>query len=413
MTIFLRALIVTLLLSATAIAENWSQWRGPNTDGRSAAADIPVKWGSANVEWKTRIPGQGHSSPVAWQDRIFLTSGTDNGRSRTVHCLQATGAEAGKILWSKVVWKGAAERVHRMNSRATATCATDGKRVYASFGSGGLYCLSVVDGNTAWKKELGQFDTRGWGTASSPVIVGKAVVQCCDGDNQAYLVAYDRATGKQLWRTPRPKNRSWSSPTLANVDGNQILLLNGHAGMSAYNAKTGKRIWYNLGGSGRGTPSVVAGGGLAVAISGRSRGDGDMIAVRLSAKGKVSRPNEAWRIRRGGRDLPSPIIVGKYLLACNLRPGVATCYDLASGRLLWKKRLPAGFSASPISVKGLVYFLDQSGQVSVVKPGPKFDLVASNRIDPASSNEVFRAGMMPQDSRIYLRSNTTLYCVGK
>ena len=299
-----------------------------------------------------------------------------------------------------------------MNSRATATCATDGSRVFASFGNGGIYCLSAKDGSEIWKKELGEFDTRRWGTASSPIIVADAVIQCCDGDNLAYLVSFDRKTGKVKWKTPRSKNRSWSTPTLTKWQGRHLILLNGHSGMSAYDVKNGEELWHNLGGSGRGAPSVVAANGLAIAISGRSRGDGDMIAVPLSARGKVTRDKEAWRIKRGGRDLPSPIIFGKYLLACNHRPGIATCYELATGKLLWKKRLSRGFSSSPISVNGLVYFLDQKGETTVVRPGPRYDAVAQNKIEVAK-NEVFRAGLMPADGRIYLRSDRTLYCIGK
>lgn len=206
------------------------------------------------------------------------------------------------------------------------------------------------------------------------------VIQTCDADNVAFLVALNAHDGEEVWRTSRATNRSFSTPVLMDTDHRQELVLNGHFGPAAYDPLSGRELWSCTGGSGRGTPTVVSAQGMAIVISGRSRGDGDMMAIRLGGEGDVTETHRVWNIERGGRDLPSPIVVEDYLVTVNIRPGLATCYEVATGKELWKHRLQGKFSSSPIAVKGLVYVLTESGETYVIEPGPRYREVARNRI---------------------------------
>ena len=404
-------LIISLILSGSRYPlqaeSSWPQWRGADGTGVSHERGIPVKWDAQQIRWRTRIPGRGQSSPVAAGGRVFLTTAARDGSSRSVVCVnQKTGA----LLWQREAVQGLPEKVHQMNSWATPSCATDGSRVFAYFGSGGLYCFDL-QGEPLWHHDLGQLENSQWGVGSSPILFGDTVIQTCDGDNDAFLIAFDRSTGKQLWRQPRPKHRSFSTPMVIRVDRRQELVLNGHLGVHAYDPQTGQELWFCAGGSGRGTPSVTSGHNLVFAISGRSRGAGDLMAIRPGGRGAVAATHLAWQTRRGGRDLPSPLLAGDFLVAVNLRPGVATCYHAPTGKLLWKQRLEGNFSASPVAAGGYVYMQSEQGEIIVIRPDRSYREIARNRL-PAENGESFRASLMPLSGKLFCRSDKYLYCIG-
>ena len=386
---------------------SWPQWRGAQGTGVSQETGIPVKWNREQVRWRTRIPGRGQSSPVAEGGRIFLTTAAGDGKARSVVCIEQ---QTGKMLWQRQAVQGVPETVHPMNSWATPSCAADGTRVIAYFGNGGLYCFDYR-GQRLWQRNLGRLTNSLWGVGSSPILFGDDVIQTCDGDNDAFLVAVERATGKIRWRQPRHKSRGFSTPLLIEVDQRQELVLNGHLGVHAYDPHTGRELWFCEGGSGRGTPSVTSGHNLIFAISGRSRGPGDLMAIRPGGQGPVAATHLVWQAQRGGRDLPSPLLVDDYLVAVNLRPGVATCYDARTGKLLWKQRLGGNFSASPIAAGGNVYLQNERGETTVIRPGPTYRELARSGL-PAEENEAFRASLMPLSGKLYARSDRYLYCIG-
>src|SRR5207247_321565 len=209
----LPAFAITLVVALPALPadSNWPQFRGPHGDGHSAETGVPVHWDARSVVWKANLKGRGQSSPVLWGERIFLTTALDNGKERLVFCLDR---KDGKLLWERVAWRGTPEKSHPMNGWATPTCATDGERVFAFFGRGGLHAFTV-DGKPLWLRDLGPFEGP-WGTAASPVVVGDLVVQNCDAEKEAFLLAVDRRTGKTVWKTPRdvPDRGGWSTPVL-------------------------------------------------------------------------------------------------------------------------------------------------------------------------------------------------------
>ncbi len=402
---FIALVAVLGAVSAVGAGANWPHWRGPAWDGHAEESDIPVHWDVKSIVWKVPLPGRGKSSPVVWGERIFLTAALENGKQRVALCLDR---KDGKRLWERVAWTGTPEKSHGMNGWATPTCATDGERVVAFFGRGGLHCYSM-DGTPLWSRDLGSFEGP-WGTAASPVIVGALVLQNCDAEKEAYLVALDARTGKTVWRTPRevPERGGWSTPVLLQAGARQELVLNGAKAVTAYDPVKGTVLWSCKSFNGRGEPTVTPGHGLVYVINGLQ---GDMYAVRPGGTGDVTKTHMAWHTpRKGGRDQPSPIVVGDYVLIVNMK-GIATGYEAATGKELWKDRLDGEFSSSPIAAGGRAYFQSDAGVTYVLEPGPTFKRVARNTLGSAP-DELFRASLTPSAGQILSRSDRMLYCIG-
>ncbi|NNE90106.1 MAG: PQQ-binding-like beta-propeller repeat protein, partial [Verrucomicrobiales bacterium] len=246
------AFCLTVVLTGSIFAEeNWPQFRGPTGRGHSESADVPEKWGPENVKWRKELKGTGQSSPVNWGDKLFLTSSSDDGTERYVFCLDR---KTGDLIWDKTIPCAKPESAHKMNSRATPSCATDGERVVAFFGPAGIHCYDLA-GNEVWSKNLGDFPG-GWGIAASPIIVGDVVIQNCDATGPSRLVALDKGTGDIVWETKREdKPRGgWSTPVLIEFKGKKELVLNGEFGVRGYDPATGEELWFCKGFNGRGAP---------------------------------------------------------------------------------------------------------------------------------------------------------------
>ena len=407
--LFTFVLCLGLAAFATAAEPEWQGWRGPQQDGHSTDSSLPVSWGPENVVWRTPLPGKGQSSPVFAGDRIFLTASLENGRQRIV---MGVDRSSGKVLWNDVAWTGEPEPSHNMNGWASATCATDGERVYAFFGrGGGLFCYSA-DGKQLWQKELGSFESP-WGVAASPVIVGDLVIQNCDADTDAHIVAFDKTTGDEVWKTAREDARGWSTPILLSVDGRAELVLNGHSGVRAYDPTTGKELWFCEGFSGRGTPTVTPAGDLLHVVCGLR---GDTYAVKPGGNGNVTATHRRWNSpRNSSRDLPSPIVLGSQSLVMDMRRATLTSYDVASGAENWRRRVGDGgtlgqFCATPVAWNDVAFFVSESGTTIAVKAGDDMEIVARNAVN-AERGEIFRSSITPNNGRIFLRSDSALYCI--
>lgn len=389
-------------------ATYWSRYRGPEGTGVSAESNLPIKFGADAIVWQTDLPVIGHSSPIVWGERIFLTGATRRANSvqRHVVCL---ARDSGKLLWNQIASVGPGEKLHNMNSWATPSCATDGERVVAFFGAGGLHCFSV-DGEPIWSRRFGSFPGT-WGVGASPIFVDDLVVQNCDAEGASFLVAVDKQTGKDVWRTPReskPKG-GWSTPILIEFDGHRELILNGEFGVDAYDPETGKPLWSCKGFNGRGTPAPAWGHGLLYLVNGKA---GDVYSVRPGGKGDVTDSRMAWHTPRGGgRDLPSPVLVDECLVVISMS-GIVTGYDAHDGQELWKQRLGGKYSSSPIAAGGLVYALAEDGQVNVIRPGKKYELIARNKVGE-SLDEAFRSSIAVSNGQLLIRSDRRLYCVGR
>jgi outer membrane protein assembly factor BamB len=407
-SVFCLVLVATVSVQAQA---NWPRWRGAEENGHSYERNLPIEWNPDSVAWKTDLPGKGQSSPIIWGERIFLTSAIANGKERVVLAIDRNN---GKRLWEKTVWTGNPEPAHKMNGWASASCVTDGERVYAFFGQGGgLFCLSV-EGDLLWNKPLGEF-VGPWGTAACPILVGNLVIQNCDADENSYLVAFDKKSGKQVWTTPRENARGWSTPILISEGGRRELVLNGNSGVTAYNPKTGKQLWFCHGFAGRGAPTVTWSHGLVLTVNGKR---GDVYAIKPGGNGDVTQSHMAWHTpRKTGRDLPSPIVIGDNMLVMDMRGSRITNYDATTGKTLWVKRIgttnSGQFTSTPVAWNGLAFFVAESGETFAIQPTQDdMKVVARNTVD-ASDEENFRASITPGEGQVFLRSDSNLYCIGK
>jgi len=421
-------LCAILISSGRIFAQNWPGWRG---DGRgiSSGKNLPLKWSQdEGVKWKIPIPGAGHSSPVVWGSRVFVTTaaaedpnvetfrggvyfGGDRNKpdeSQYAYRIICLDADQGNVLWSKALARQSPKtRRHTKNTYASETPVTDGKYVFASFGSAGLFCVDF-EGNAIWQRDLGLMRGRaGWGTSSSPVLFRNTVIVNCDSDDDSYIAAFEKATGNPVWRTERNEGASWGTPFLFEAGERTTVVTNATKRMRGYDAVTGKLLWECAGGSMISVPSPVA----AHLFPRRP-----IVAVRPEASGNITPPRGqsqsdgvAWSNRSGGAYVTSPIALGEYLYV-PLDKGTLTCYEARTGKILYEKQKLGArntITASPIAGDGKIYIQTEDGECYIVKPGPEFEILAVNKLD-----EVFCASPAVSAGKIFLRGRKHLYCIG-
>ncbi len=404
-----KPLVLCLGLAAFVVnaakAENWTGWRGPRGDGTSLERNVPVTWsGTTNVVWKVPLPGKGHASPVVWEDRIFVVTAIKETNQRLLLCLDRT---SGRTLWQRVVLTTPFERLHRLNSHASSTPATDGSHVYVSFLDRDTMFVAAYDvkGTKVWERRPGVFASM-HGYCSSPVLWKNLVIVNGDHDGPAYIVSLDRATGRTVWKTPRPnRTRSYCAPIIRTISGRNQLLLAGSKCVASFDPDTGKRHWIIDGPTEQYVASLVYNGELLFLTCGFP--ERYMQGIDPTGTGNVTKTHVRWQRTRDCSYVPSPIAFGPYFLVVSDR-GVASCLQAKTGELVWRERLGGGHSASLISANGLVYFLADKGVMTVVRPGPTFTAVARNEL-----GERAFASPAVSNGRIYLRGEKHLYCIGQ
>lgn len=398
----------------------WPSWRGPTHDGHATDQTVPLEWSrTKNLKWQVDMPGAGNSSPVVWGNRVFLTAATKDGTERWIVCIDRT---SGKILWQRTVAKGLpTEPVHAWNTHASATCATDGERVYAFFGTPGLFCYDL-DGKLLWSRDFGLLgSSTAWGAgAGSPVLFEDLVF--VNGDQGAlrgqtdekgvdygpsWLWALDKRSGKVVWKTLRNQGMGWCTPVIWSGAGRPELVLNGQLGVWSYDPRTGKELWHVHGrkdGEGFGEVTPIWGHDLLFTFTGKP---GPAWAIRPGGKGDVSKTHVAWQIQRKDRDVSSPILVGDHIYTVS-RIGVATCLEAKTGNEVWRERLGGQPCASLLCVRGKVMILNEEGTAFIIEPGPHFKLLHENRL---GQREEFRASPAVVDGQLLIRSTQRLYCI--
>lgn len=408
---FLAALMFHVLLAwmcfpASGWAENWPQWRGPASQGLSNEQALPIHWTQTrNVRWRTPIPGEGSSSPIVWDDHVFVTSSLDFGLRRIVHCLSRT---TGEILWSRETLDEDPEITSALTGHAAATPVTDGKHVVAFFGNAGLVCYDFA-GHLLWKRSFGQFESE-LGLASSPIIHQGNVIQLCDHDGtkfysfDSFLIALRIADGKDVWRTERPRLfRSWSTPIIVprNKQTDQ-LIVNAQDEVRSYDSQTGKQLWKVRGMTGWVTPTPVFAEGLVFATSGK---DGPTLAIRPDGQGDVTESHVDWQHRKGAPYVCSPLYHDGLLYVHN-EQGILHVYEAATGELQYRKRLSGKFSASAVAGDGKIYLSNEAGDTFVIQPGREFELLATNALE-----EECLASPAISEHCLFLRTRHHLYCI--
>jgi outer membrane protein assembly factor BamB len=410
----------------------WPQWRGPLSTGVAPMGKPPTKWSETrNIRWKTPLPGSGHSTPIVWGDYVFVTAAIPYGQVKSekepeidgVHdylparramefVVLAINRPDGKILWRKTVRKALPhEGAHYSGTMASNSPVTDGKHVYAFFGSRGLHCLDFR-GRKKWSVDLGKMRIKhGHGEGCSPAIYGNAVIITWDHKDQSFITAIDKRTGKQLWKTDRDEVTSWSTPIVVKVDGKPQVIVNGTKRMRGYSLESGKVIWRCAGLSANIVASPVHSGGVVYA--GSSYVKRGMMAIRLAgAKGDISSSKHViWRRRYGAPYVPSLLLYDDSLYFLNHYQPVLSRLNVKSGKEPQGPRRLYGLRniyASPVGADGRVYITDRSGATLVLSHDKKFKPLAINRLD-----ESINASAAIVGKEILLRGDLSLYCISE
>lgn len=361
-----------------AETDDWPWWRGPARNGWAPAdASPPTQFGKtsdASLAWKAPIPGRGHSSPIVSKGRVFLATAEQQSQTHSIVCLDF---QSGQVLWQKEISTGGfPQQNHPKNTEASPTIASDGERIFISLFHHlkiELFALSH-DGDLVWKKEVCDFDPQKYkyGYAASPTIYKSLVIVAAEYDGPSYLVAYDRATGKEAWRTPRKNTITFSTPTVARVAGRDQLLVSGGSTVSSYNPSTGGLLWQTPGTTSATCGTMVWQGSIVVASGGYPKPE--TIAIAGDGSRRVLWKNALKCYEQ------SMIVVNGYVYGLTDR-GILYCWELNSGREMWRQRLSGPVSASPVFAGGHIYWTSERGSMYVFKPSPKsFQPVAENRV---------------------------------
>lgn len=433
-------LVLTPLLASAADVDGWAKWRGPKDDGM-ARGDAPLEWSDTkNIAWKIKIPGKGNSSPIIWGDRIFVTTAVQGeaaeppkpaepaaGGRRGGGFMRSAGAvgvmhkfvvmcidrQSGKVLWERVANTLAPhEGYHnRYGSYASNTPVTDGKTLYAFFGSFGLYAFDF-NGKMLWQKPFPAMRMRLEFGEGVPLTLheGRLLVKL-DSEKNSFMVVLDKNTGKEIWRVDRDEQSSWSPPLVVTVNGKKQIITSATTRTRAYDWNTGKVVW-ECGGLGANVipAPVLLDDDTVIVMSGFR--DPNLLAIKLGKEGDLTGTDSIlWTNQRGNSYTPSPVLHDGllYFVTDN---GQLSCFDAKTGKAHYQQQRlgkPYNFKASPVGANGKLYLSTEEGDVVVVKMGPKFEVLATNTLENAS----FIATPAIVDGSIYLRSQDTLYAIRK
>ncbi len=412
----------------------WPAWRGPLANGVSPQGNPPTKWSeSENIKWKVEIPGEGSSTPIIWDDRLFLLTAikTDkvtadvpeaadqpnrpfgikfprNFYQFTVLCLDRA---TGKTLWQKT----ATERVpheghHPDNDFASSSPVTDGKRLWVNFGSNGVYAYDL-DGKELWSKEFGKLQTRlSFGEGSSPALHCNILVTTWDHDGPSFIIAQNAETGEVLWRKERDEKTAWATPLIVERAGKTQVITNASNLVRSYDLFTGEVLWQCGGQVTNVTPSPVANDKLVFCMSGYK--GSALYALPFDQQEDLSDSDKiAWKLDRGMPYIPSPLLYDNRLYFTQSNEGILSCHDAATGKALIERTRLLGISTiygSPVGAAGRVYFTSRRGVTTVIKHADELQVLSSNELP-----EEFDASPAVVGKEIYLRGKKFLYCIAE
>ena len=425
---------------------HWGGFRGPHGQGVAHGVALPTVWNAdQNVFWKVKLPGIGWSQPVVWGNRIFVTTAVadDQGKPRLgesgsgfsffsregfarafgsggappdIHCrwqvLCLDGSD-GSIIWEKLAKQGRPPvPIHRSNSYASETPVTDGERLYVYLGMTGLLCYDLA-GELLWSHEIDAFPMQyGWGTGSSPVLVGERLILACDNEKKSFLLAVDKRTGKEIWRVDRDEDSNWSTPFLWQNRVRDELVVAGGTKVRSYQLADGQILWERIA-TGRTATTPVGNADLVYvgSVTRSQGGSGELVAVRAGAKGELADgdPSIAWVARSAAPELASPLLYEGYLYVCHQHGGIVSCFDAQTGKRQYRKRLQgaSGFTSSPLANQGRIFFPDEKGSTHVVAAGPELEVLHTNLLD-----EMMWSSPAVIGERLLLRGVDHLFCIG-
>jgi len=418
--------------STADFAANWHQWRGPDANGSAAeSATPPVSWeAKTNVQWTVDLPGDGSATPVVWGDQVFVLSAEKTDRkaetptvphptAKTIppnlyyrFIVTSVDRQTGGVLWQKVATEQVPhEGHHDSHTYAAGSPSTDGERLYASFGSRGIFCYTLT-GELLWQKDLGDMHTRfAWGEAVTPALAGDALIVNWDQEEGSFVVALDTMTGEERWRKERPDERtSWNTPLVTEFEGRKLAILNGSGKARAYDVVNGDVVWECGGQTTNAIPTALRFSDNVICMSGY-RGAASF-SIPLNSRGNVTGSDQIrWSHPEGTPYVPSPTLTGRRLVFTGANSDILTCLDAETGKaLIERRRIPGvgGFYASPLAANGHLYFVGREGTTAVLKDNETLDVVGTNTLEGT-----FDASPIAVGKQLFLRSWNKLYCIAE
>jgi outer membrane protein assembly factor BamB len=423
-TFFLCCIIATCLINvnrdAVAQERNWTHFRGTRLDGIADVENAPIKWGNdQNLLWKTEIHGKGWSSPVVYENQVWITTGTDDGKELFAVCVDYI---TGKIIHDiKVFSSSEVPGKHSLNSYATPTPCIEKGFVYVHYGSLGTACINTTTGSVVWKRtDLKCNHVQG--PASSPVIYKNLLVLHYEGTDVRYIVALDKVTGKSVWRTDRPEEpykplpeigkKAYITPLILNVKGRDLLISNGSAICIAYEPETGKEVWSVTGGAESTVSMPFTEKGIVYYYTGfmvdtEGSNYSEIIAVNPDGKGDITKSNVVWKKRVEPMQLLTPVIRDGLIYTVDTKNNLI-CIDASTGKDVYTSHYKSSFNASPVYAAGNIYLFSTRGETVIIKAGRKLENVAQNQID----GQIWATPAILRNA-IILRTDKYLYRIGK
>ena len=398
-------IVITALsfLATAAMAENWPAWRGAAGTGISHESRLPTRFSpSENVSWKAPLPAAGNSTPIVWDQRVFVTCQDDGGKIRSLICFDR---DNGKKLWQHDVPYPQQETAHSDNPFCSGSPTTDGTLVYASFDSAGVVACDF-SGKVVWQRDLGKL-THVFGPASTPVLYKHLLIIHRGPGDPTHIVALDKKTGKTVWDTPEKGINdklygSWSTPVIYRVGDKDEFALSMPGQLKGFDPLTGKELWKCDGLGPSNYPDTAVGEGVLIGVSGFQK---SMMAVRMGGRGDIT-SERLWHVEMTQQRVGSGVVHDGNLYVSNA-PGIAECIDVKTGQSVWKERLGGTLWGSMLLVGDRLYVSNTQGEIFILDASPQYRLIAKNAME-----EHIKAALAPSDGQLFIRTYKNLYCVG-
>ncbi|MDX1953668.1 MAG: PQQ-binding-like beta-propeller repeat protein [Verrucomicrobiota bacterium] len=403
-------LLACAAIPVTLTAHNWPEFRGPTGQGHAEATSLPTTFSQTErVKWRTELPGEGWSSPVIFNNQIWMTTALDDGKSLRALCVDKNN---GKLLHNIELFSvEAPEFKHTLNSYASPTPVLEKGRAYFSFGNYGNAAIDTDTGKIAWKSQVLSLGHE-VGPGSSPILHNDFFILHCDGTNSQYIAALHKKNGNLAWKTersvslentPTSMRKAYSIPLVITVDGRQEMLSPAAEHLYAYDPATGKELWQVRYPGFSNVPRPLFAHGLVFVCTGFMKPE--LWAVKPGGNGDMTSDAVVWKYPKQTPSMSSPIIVGDYLFMVS-DSGIVTCLDARNGKEQFQERIGGDYSASPIHANGKIYFFSQQGKITVLKSNPTFEILAQNDMP-----EGFMASPAVSGNSFYLRTKKALYRV--
>ena len=417
----MRFLVLTLLTVTSLGAANWPAWRGPYGTGVCTERNLPLRWSTnENVRWRAPLPERGNSTPVIWGNHVFVTQAIEKEGRRLLLCFDKN---TGRLLWESGVTYTEKEPTHETNPYCSASPVSDGERVIVSFGSAGLYAYDLA-GKELWHRDFGK-QLHIWGNAASPVIHDDLCILNVGPGERTFLVAVNKKTGEEKWRVseaggrfgdakPGDDNRavwigSWTTPIIIDENGKHRLIMSFPKRVAALEPATGKEVWTCSGLNPLVYTSPLHAKDILVTMGGFS---GSALAVKTGGMGDVTETHRLWHHPKTKQRIGSGVIAGDHIYILN-DPGVAECFELRTGKLVWEERLkgpaPKSSSWSSMVLAGdKIYVSNQGGDTFILEASPTFKTVATNSLTEAIQSSIAVSG-----GQLFIRTYKNLWCIAE